>query len=72
MKQNTPMQELLERLNRLQIGGFDDAGIRTAKDIATELLQKEEEQIKQAYFMGFDNNLNPSAQEYFNQTYNNQ
>ena len=40
----TAMQELIERLNRLQSKGCDDAGLMTAIKIATQLLQKEREQ----------------------------
>ena len=72
-KKKTAMQELIERLKGLQNRGYDDAGIRTAIDIATELLQKEREQIEKAFevfrMRGFPHN-EPTFDFFFTQTYN--
>jgi len=66
MKQNTAMQEMLQYLDNM-----DSYGCFLAKDKATELLKKEEEQIVEAYNDG-EGKVVSNGQKYFNQTYNNQ
>lgn len=67
MKQNTAMQDLIEFIESNGAIQIEDIYLK-----AKSSLKKEEEQIKQSYVMGWSNSLTPSAQEYFNQTYNNQ
>ncbi len=70
------MQELVDRLEYLLID-HPDAGLKTAKDIANELLVKEREQIEDAYENGtndenahiFNHKEVPSGEEYYTQTY---
>jgi glutamine phosphoribosylpyrophosphate amidotransferase len=74
-KKITAMQELIERLKGLQNRGHDDAGIRTAIDIATELLPKEKKQIADAFMEGYTDHhrkedLYENGSHYFNQNYN--
>ena len=74
-KKQSAMQELIERLIKLQNKGYDDAGIRTGIQIATELLQKERDQIEKAYEAGFYSGcdqpmLDSMLSKYFTQTYN--
>ena len=64
----TAMQELIEYAHDLDFGGWEDVFIQKA----TELLEKEKEQIINAYMDGNhikDEFYNPK--EYYNQTYNN-
>lgn len=69
-KQQTAMMELIDRLKYLSIE-HDDAGLRTAKDIATELLEKERKQIATAYERPFKfrDNIGFSGEEYYEQTF---
>lgn len=98
MKQNTAMQELIDIIDkRIEAAlsfshvtaiskSFDDIkwGFQTIKRHATELLKKEEEQIKKSAEWGINEANNrilhrlhidyhelKTPHEYFNQTYNN-
>ena len=59
----TAMQELIDELKRVQSMTNMNFVIR----IATDLLEKEKEQIKEAFIDGEDG---VAAEEYYNQTYN--
>jgi hypothetical protein len=69
-KKQTALKELIGRLKYLSIE-HDDAGIRTAIDISTELLVKEREQIEEAYKEGQDGCIiTPNdASNYYSQTF---
>lgn len=67
MKQQTAMQELVEILNQVLEDNYDSY-TQYALDKATELLQKEEEQIIEAYNDG-EGKVIGNGQKYFNQTY---
>ena len=71
-KKQSAMQELIERLITLQNKGYDDAGIRTGIQIATELLQKEREQIEEAFEEGVEwlRGDSNTGTDFFTQTYN--
>jgi hypothetical protein len=69
----TAMQELIERLDKTekQLDKENNlvmsAALFAAKSMALELLEKEKEQIKEAFIMGEDG---VPAEQYYNQTYN--
>jgi hypothetical protein len=80
MENKTAMQELINRLDKLetQFTFMDNSDIRACKTIATELLSKEESQIKMAFGSGADDMYASikeegpkygSPLEYFTQTY---
>tara|TARA_R110002126_G_scaffold214988_3_gene361161 strand:+ start:915 stop:1148 length:234 start_codon:yes stop_codon:yes gene_type:complete len=72
----TAMQELIEYANEFDFGGWEDVFIKKA----TELLEKEKEQIIDAYKQGCgyeyeyiddeSTSYKEDAEEYYNQTYN--
>jgi hypothetical protein len=62
----TAMQELIDELERVRSMTNMNFVIR----IATDLLEKEKEQIMKAYCDGFDELLPFHENEYYNQTYN--
>ncbi len=76
-KEQTAMQELIERIDNLFKIGKDDAGLRTCKQIATELLPKGREQIEAAHMDGQEYSMNlydeklklSSATNYFTKKY---
>jgi len=53
----TAMTELIDRLKRLSVHYPKSVGLVTATDIANELLEKEKEQILQAYMISGINNI---------------
>ena len=57
------MQELIEYAHDLDFGGWEDVFIQKA----TELLEKEKEQMKESSISGSKGN---SFEQYYNQTYN--
>jgi hypothetical protein len=65
----TAMQELIDYANELDFGGWEDVFIQKA----TELLEKEKEQIIAAgNFLPHDEqNEIKTPEDYYNQTYNN-
>ena len=73
-KKQTAMQELVDRLEYLLID-YPNAGLKTAKDIANELLSKEREQIEEAYIDGMEfipvdpDKYKSDAEQYYTQTY---
>ena len=76
MKTKTAMQELIERLKSLKSKGYNDAGIRTDIEIATQLLAKEKQDIIDAYADGFsfgegmpDEHVKFMSNSYFTQKY---
>ena len=70
----TAMQELIEELKRVQLMTNMNFVIR----IASDLLEKEKEQIIESYYEGHTapyfspngNDVEKQAEEYYNQTYN--
>lgn len=72
MKTKTAMQELIERLKSLKSKGYDDAGIRTDIEIATQLLAKEKQDIIDAYENGYTDGYRyngNNGENYFTQKY---
>lgn len=71
MKQNTAIEWLIEKWQQYQKDGekFSWDQIIQITNLAKE---KEEEQIKQAWVSGLNETPKGNAQNYFNQTYNNQ
>lgn len=61
----TAMQELIEYAHDLDFGGWEDVFIQKA----TELLEKEKEQICDSYVEGLEG-LYMGAEEYYNKTFN--
>jgi len=63
----TAMQELIEYAHDLDFGGWEDVFIQKA----TELLEKEKEQIIDAYINGYTSyDSEMSGLEYYTQTHN--
>lgn len=65
MKQNTALEDLIDFIKK------DFCTEYEILQKATELLQKEQEQIKQAWVSGLNEMPKGNAENYFNQTYNN-
>jgi len=65
----TAMWELIDRIDTLFKKGHDDAGLRTCKLIATELLSKEKEQIESAYRSGWTDQDDITPTQYIENTY---
>jgi RecG-like helicase len=63
----TPMQELIEELESIKDYKYKELTIRLVK----EKLEKEKEQIMNAFLQGKVNKSKDWAIEYYNQTYNN-
>ena len=74
----TAMQELIERLDKTekQLDKENNlvmsSALFAAKSMALEALEKEKEQIKIAFEVGDIQNHIQDAEEYYNQTYNNE
>ena len=72
----TAMQELIERLDKTekQLDKENNlvmsSALFAAKSMALEALEKEKEQIKIAFEVGDIQNHIQEAEEYYNQTYN--
>ena len=72
----TAMQELIERLDKTekQLDKENNlvmsSALFAAKSMALEALEKEKEQIKIAFEVGDIQNHIQDAEEYYNQTYN--
>ena len=65
----TPMQELIEKLNNVKPTEF--CSIETIKGWAEAMLEKEKEQIIDAWWDGVSNWDNEStAEQYYNETFN--
>jgi hypothetical protein len=66
----TAMQELINWLSGFENGPIKPTTLRI-KEKATELLNKEKEQIIKAYEAGeFNNGMNETAPQYYNKTFN--
>jgi hypothetical protein len=70
-KQQTAMQELIQRLKALHENHFGEVGLEISIEIASQLLEKEKEQIEDAYWEGgIDVPMNGKrCQQYYNETY---
>ena len=62
----TAMQELIEYAHDLDFGGWEDVFIQKA----TELLEKEKEQINKACYDGYYQEELYDTRNYYDQTYN--
>lgn len=62
----TAMQELIEYANEFDFGGWEDVFIKKA----TELLEKEKEQIIEAYNRGIWDDEPIDGKQHYNKTYN--
>lgn len=68
----TALTELISRLDKLINNFPDDAGLKTSKEIAIELLEKEKEQIKEGYIQALlnkDQGIICDAEDYYLKTY---
>lgn len=68
----TALTELISRLDKLINNFPDDAGLKTSKEIAIELLDKEKEQIKRGYkeaFLNKDQGIKCDPEDYYLKTY---
>lgn len=68
----TALTELIERIDKLLINFPTDAGLKTSKEVAIELLTKEKEQIKKSYINGImdqRNDTKSDAETYYLETY---
>lgn len=68
----TALTELIERLDKLINNFPNDAGLKTSREIAEELLDKEKEQIKEGYIQALLNKnqgIVCDAEEYYLKTY---
>ena len=69
----TPMQELIERLECL-IGLTEGTkyaiGLKSAKEQAESILEKEKEVIMDAYIFGIQDEYVIGSQRYYNETFN--
>ena len=66
----TSMQELIEYANEFDFGGWEDVFIKKA----TELLEKEKQQIINTYWDAYKEgqiSSDVTAEEYYNQNYKN-
>ena len=74
----TPMQELIERLDKEINPKYPDGYnivMKIAKNLTEQMLEKEKEVITSAYNKGkdyyfYNNTTMPNAEEYYNKTFN--
>ncbi len=66
----TPIQELIEEFRQCTSENmFIQSTINLAIEMAESKLEKEKQQISRAYFCGFDEDLERSGEQYYNETY---